>query len=1038
MAYIRHCVIATVLLCRIICVNAQTVYYPSHSSDLLKSTAADLAQLLQRAIPSAHFNTAEYATIPPSGIILVYDSTVGSNQSCKVESNGTSYLRFTAAEDNGLHFGIYQYLRQAGFRFYQPGSIWEMIPALSSVYRNISTTYSCAYKYKGWSVSGGCNRWAMDTNTNYSWDTYFGENGHNLALYQRRNGMAGEFHFAGHRGDLMNGDYLSSLQQNPCYVACYNGSRTATSQSVPDINNPSAMNLWSSTIEAQYTHIRNIILGNTGLYANYYRNFSYYNQLIGIEVPDGANWGNSKDIGGCSAADYPKESDQNFKLANNTVSRINSVYPGRRFQVYAYAGHADVPSPSVAINPAIDIQFIPEVYQLETSTNGMRNRWYSRYANVSEYHYLNLTGWSGETPLFNWTDLKKTLSIIETKKSQGIMWEASPAKFASLPYLLAANNELTNGIPVDSTLREFCNNMFAGASGTIYQMLMLMGDKETTPDKYKIQVYLQLLHTAIQQTANADSSVRERLRELKAYVHYMVLYFDCSKDDQHKRTRAEKDANLCIFLARSCKMQLVNSYYMIANIANSYPVNSDFYRAYNNGNGTAYQNGQLPLLTSADIDANFSDDLAKYSRQLDQINILKAKECNAGLKGIGLAPVPKVNVSIRYTNGINYYNRATFNFIAGAPGNFSVKYSPRFNMAGKGYINFLVESTDSMLMVVKDLTIDNSNTGGSFTVDLPSAGNYMFTVSSKYQSAAELSITTNGNFFFKNGAFLGNTTESYTLDSTSMPGYFYVPPGMNKVYFLVNNSISSGKYASAEMISNSFNFRDNEGRLVMPHVANPADSSLFYLDVPGNLAGTFLHVTRMEQYNLQFINISNQLWFAQRETVCEGSGFSADIVRLNGKCITRLTAFSKPGQLAWKVNDHGRLMSFGNQLVVDLPEGTSKEISVTLFNGPDCSTTKRTADDQAFIRKYASCSAAFDLGVFNPVVYPNPSDGIFKILQKAADQAANEVLVTNALGELVGIFRDTRQFDISHAAAGIYWYTIRINGVGYRGKIMKR
>jgi len=35
------------------------------------------------------------------------------------------------------------------------------------------------------------------------------------------------------------------------------------------------------------------------------------------------------------------------------------------------------------------------------------------------------------------------------------MWEASPAKFGSLPVLLAANNYLKDGQEVDSTLHEF-------------------------------------------------------------------------------------------------------------------------------------------------------------------------------------------------------------------------------------------------------------------------------------------------------------------------------------------------------------------------------------------------------------------------------------------------------------------------------------------------------------------------------------------------------------------------------------------------------
>ncbi|MBK7305751.1 MAG: hypothetical protein IPI88_01195 [Chitinophagaceae bacterium] len=180
---------------------------------------------------------------------------------------------------------------------------------------------------------------------------------------------------------------------------------------------------------------------------------------MGIEVTDGAQWGNTKDNSGCINPGYAKESDQSITLANHTAQKIGSKYPNIRFQLYAYSTHADVPSAGLPINAKLDIQLVPEVYQNLTSTNGLRNRWYSRTKNISEYNYLNLSGWSGETPSLDLDALKTTLQIAKDKKSQGLMWEASPAKFASLPFLRAANQNLQNNIAVDSTLVEFCETV---------------------------------------------------------------------------------------------------------------------------------------------------------------------------------------------------------------------------------------------------------------------------------------------------------------------------------------------------------------------------------------------------------------------------------------------------------------------------------------------------------------------------------------------------------------------------------------------------
>ena len=196
MAFIRYLLTAVLWLLAYVNTGAQTIYYPAGSSQLLRSTAEDMAMLLQRAIAGSNFDVQQYGTaIPTNGIVLVYDDAVTVNQTCKVKSNGSSFISFTAGQDNGLCYGVYEYLYQSGFRFYQPGTIWEITPALSSPYKNIDTVYTCRFKYKNWFISGGCNTWALDNNSNYYWDTYYGELGHQYALYQRRNNMVGAYRF---------------------------------------------------------------------------------------------------------------------------------------------------------------------------------------------------------------------------------------------------------------------------------------------------------------------------------------------------------------------------------------------------------------------------------------------------------------------------------------------------------------------------------------------------------------------------------------------------------------------------------------------------------------------------------------------------------------------------------------------------------------------------------------------------------------------------------------------------------------------------
>jgi hypothetical protein len=1043
MAFIRCAIIAAFsLLC--IKSGAQTIYYPAGASQLLKETATDMAQLLQKAITGSTVTTAAYTTMPANGIVLVYDSTITHNQSCKIESNGTSILKLSAAQDNGLVFGIYDYLRQLGFRFYQPGTIWETTPALSSPYKNISTTVSGRFKYRTWFISGGHNRWIMDNNTAYNWDTYFGSNGHNWALYQRRNGMGGAYRFAGHRTDIISGNYLSTIQNNPCYVACYNGSRQAGVQSVPDVNNSNATALWGNAIEQKYTQFKNTIHGNTSLYANYYRNFNFNYGLVGLEVPDGAQWGNSKD-NNCGNNDYASESSQHFSLANTTAAKINTVHPAAAFQCYAYSSHADVPPPAITITNKLDVQVIPTAFQMESSPKGLMNRWYKRHDNISEYHYLNIPQWGGETPMFFKSELESTINRLKEKNSQGISWEASPAKFASLPWLLAANNSLQYNIITDSTLYDFSNKMFGAAAGKVYQLLQLWGDDKaiTTGDyipdnKYKIPLYIKLVNEASVLVQNEAPVMKARIAELKAYLHYMVLYYDWLFDQRTHTEKQSKAAALCLYLASINKLQLVNSYFLITDIASRYETGSSFYTAYNSTNGNAYQNGNLPLITNSIIESNFAADLTSMGNLVQQYQLQDAATTKSKMAGSNITPAQKITVKIGYTNGYNYPNRSEFYIDAPAAGSVSIQYTPKFFMADKGYINFTAEAVDKALLIVKDFSLDRTSGSGTLTVQLPEKGIYKLTVSSKYKSSVDLVITTNNNHFYKNTAFLGNKTENYRTNLLSLPGYFYVPEGMQKLYFSINNSNPGGKgFAKPDDINKAFVFKDNNGHTIKAVLAIPNDSALFYLPIPSGGSGSFWQAVKMEQYNLCFANISNVLWFATKKP-CSNAGFVATVENKYNTCITQLTALTPGTDFQWEVYDLSKWFYYDTR-IAELPNYISPNAIITLKTGNNCTVTQRLGDDEKYLRQKEACASGASLAAaeLTPVLYPNPSAGVFSCLQDGKPVKFEEMTITDNRGIKMASFKGDLQFNISSFAPGIYFYAAVIKGQVYRGKLVK-
>ncbi len=1040
-----RCVLTALCLFAYGLLRAQTVYYPSGASDLLRSTAADMAALLQKALPGSRFETAPWSIMPREGIVLVYDSTVSGNPLCRLKGNGSNQLLFAAAEDNGLHFGVYSYLQSLGFRFYQPGSIWELYPVLSTPFLRVDTVYSNRFQYSNWFISGGYNSWALDTARRFYWDTYNGEAGHAWALYMRRNNMTGAYRFAGHRDDILTPEYLAELGRNPCFVAPYNGSRTVTRQSVPDVRQAAAMELWSSSIENKYTRYRETIKAQPGLYANLYRNFSYAYSRIGIEVPDGARWANSTD-GQCGGGALLSESDQHFLLANHTAGRLQQAYPGARFQLYAYDGHAAPPSAAISLHPQLDVQVVPTAFQAETSAKGLLRRWYSRHRFISEYHYLNLAQWSGENPAVSLRDLTQTLQRVKTQQAQGLVWEAAPSKFASLPLLLAATCSLLQDVPVDSTLQEFCGRLFGPAAGKLYTLLQHWTDPQTVtvgyalPDnRYKLPLYFSLLQEADALAAGEPAVVRERLRELKIYLHYMLLYYRWASDQRVGAAKEDLAEALCIYLARIRSRQIVNSYFLISDLVNRSGTGSRLQRLYNVTNGEAYQQKSFELPLPAEIDSQFTADCREQQALISRYHLPGPRAVAAQMEAAGMEPLERIRLQAGYTQGKGYPYRAVFGILAARAGSVRLQFTPRFDQPGQGMINFTLEDADDPLKVFTDHTVTAGSGPGELLLQLPAAGHYRLSLVTQNKAALQLTLYTRGNWIFREEPFLGNTVENYRADLSSLPGWFYVPQGVDRIYFSLNNSNPGGAgFAGRQAIAEAFAFRDPAGNVAEPMLADPADSALWYLPVQPGLDGRCWQALKMEQYRLCLANLSNLYWYARPKN-CGTKGWKLRARQQEGACILTLEAHAAAADLRWELYDNGRwYRSAGERF--ELPAAMGPDALVRLIGAGGCLATGRLADDPAWQQAMQSCgTAGAEAATGQDLrIYPNPGNGLYQLAYQGQLQPAAEILVFNAAGQQVAAFRQAARFDISRQPPGLYFYRLQIGGAWFRGRLIRQ
>jgi hypothetical protein len=275
-----------------------------------------------------------------------------------------------------------------------------------------------------------------------------------------------------------------------------------------------------------------------------------------------------------------------------------------------------------------------------------------------------------------------------------------------------------------------------------------------------------------------------------------------------------------------------------------------------------------------------------------------------------------------------------------------------------------------------------------------------------------------------------------------MPGYIYIPSGIDKLYFsIANSNAGGGGFKSEAHINSAFNIQDNSGNILKARLVNPNDSALFYIEVPRESVGKFCRITRkFYQYSLVFSNVNNFLWYAQpKPKPCPSADFRIDVVKKNGNCITQLTAIAKTGQFDWEITDLGQTYTYSNQRVVEISGDITHDATVTLFNGADCALSKKIGDDKKFMATKQACAgigAETEITVA-PVLYPNPSTGVFKLMQTGAELTASQVVILNVLGNQVAVFSNTSQFNISNLPPGMYWCKIVVNGHRFSEKLVK-
>lgn len=403
--------------------------------------------------------------------------------------DGTRSAQIIGTGANSFNNGIYTFLHILGFRWYMPGDAWTIIPTSLSPKLQVKKLYTPAFQGRFYAGTGGVNAIARTDPQNSFKKDY--------AIWNRRNRFGTDYAIKGHAGQAFYGANKKILDTHPEWFC--NGKTNRFGRI--DISHPEVVQVFIDWALSQ---------------AKPGAEFP----TIGVDPSDGA--GGKDDCLPSNMAEIKSWSDKYFWLANQVASRLDKADNRTQVQLYAYSNHAAPPSFKLAKNvyPII----IPYAFQKVATPNEFIKLWSDKVdgRSMGIYDYWNITQWSNGLPQFNIYSIQGKLRLWEKYNVTSINLETTNGKGAMGHTLWLASQMMWNtNLSFDSLYNDFLNQCFGPATKDVKRMY----DRWSRNYQQEMEVNLSLQDLAAASSKTKDKAILERLNELKAYVHYLKLFY---------------------------------------------------------------------------------------------------------------------------------------------------------------------------------------------------------------------------------------------------------------------------------------------------------------------------------------------------------------------------------------------------------------------------------------------------------------------------------------------------------------------------------
>ncbi|MCO6497412.1 MAG: DUF4838 domain-containing protein [Chitinophagaceae bacterium] len=477
----------------------------------------------------------------------------------EIKGNQTT-IRYTT--QNSLENGIYTYLDMLGFRWYGPGDNWFVRPQHFQRENFEGRWIQPSFRNRNFFGTGGLSlprdQTFDPTNTfKAKWEAWM-----------RRNRFNADFPGVGHQGEAFYTSNKELLDKNPSWFADEKGKKAGRLK----IDNAAAVKAYKDWIRTKYRSAKGDFI------------------VLGVDPADGR--GGPDDPLPPKMPGIENYADKWWWLANE----VAKDYENDKHVVvsmYAYGnGPENAKVPSFPLRENVYPVIIPYAFQTAYLPDEMVKIWAASVTGkMGIYDYWNITQWSHSTPQFDIYTMVPKLKFWVENKVDGVYLESTNSAGPMGHALwLAGQLEWNINKNLDTLYHQYLNDCFG--DGAPYMKNMFDRWSKNYQGAADVSFSLQDLKNA-SAAVKKDSPEWKRINELKAYVHYLKMYYE------HDGTQQSKDK---IF-------RYLYSIHHLLMVQTSAFIGQQYIPPFDKGNIVPSGVG-VRRLTASDIEQQFANDLA--------------------------------------------------------------------------------------------------------------------------------------------------------------------------------------------------------------------------------------------------------------------------------------------------------------------------------------------------------------------------------------------------------------------------------------------